>query len=150
MLSQKEHRYFFDWLKAEYSNTSEVSIRVIEKLSTIWELNTSTSTQKTIESIHPPLNSIKYKGSLEAPCLAVPLKNTLNTKDEKAFIKAEYLNQLIEQKNYTNLNFHTIGKQTERIENLLQKEKPLPLMKNHVFRITRRISKRFKIREIAP
>ena len=122
----KELIYLFDWLIAEYSNTFEISIKVIEELSTTWELNTSTSTQKTMESIHPPSNSIKYKGSLEAPCLSVPLKNTLNTKDDKAFIKAEYLNQLIEQNNYTNLDLHTISKQTERIENLLQKEKPLP------------------------
>lgn len=69
-----------------------------------------------IESVHPPLEQIKI-GEVKA----TPLKNIESTND---IIRQAHIAQLMKQNTFTNINLQTIGKQTERIENLIHELKP--------------------------
>lgn len=59
-----------EFLQRNAKDVRQISVKVIEKLSSTWELVSSTSTEQSIESVHPPLKSIKYK-----EVTTVPLKN---------------------------------------------------------------------------
>ena len=113
---------FFDRYKTYYVETLkfmlehlpiEDHLTVIKKLTNTWKLPNKT---EEIESVHPPLEQIKIR-----EVKATPLKNIESTND---IIRQAHIAQLMEQNNFTNINLQTIGKQTDRIENLIHDLKP--------------------------
>lgn len=76
----------------------------------------TTKDGNVIQSIHPPEVVLDIKGAIAAP-YKLEHKGTDSVSNHKD------IGQLIQQNNYTNLYLHSIGKQTTRIEGLLNKDK---------------------------
>ena len=117
MKELKKNIYFFDWYETYYMDTLHSIIKhiplddhamVIKKVTNTWKLSNKS---KEVESIHPPLEQIKL-GEVKA----TPLKNIESSND---IIRQTHVAQLMEQNNFMNINLQTIGKQTNRIENIL-------------------------------
>ena len=122
MKELKENINFIEWYEKYYVKTldfmlenlpPEDHLMVIKKMTNTWKL---TIKYEEIESVHPPLEQIKI-GEVKA----TPLKNIESTND---IIRQAHIVQLMEQNNYTNINLQTIGKQTDKIENLLHNLSP--------------------------
>ena len=95
---------FFDWFQEYYLEPKQIN--VINQCFK-WQIGDG----QIIESNHPPLTQSKqvYKGT---EIILNPYKAT--TENENDGIR-----KVIEQNNFTNQHLHTIGKQLDRIEVVL-------------------------------
>ena len=86
---------------------------MVKTISNSWK----TERDPDIDSIHPPFEPVLVDGEIHGS----PIK--LFATSLKKTSKVEHLGQIIEQQNFTNLALSTIGRQTERIENILLERK---------------------------
>lgn len=107
---------FFTWFE-DFTKTYNLNKykRSLNMLETQFQSYT-TKDGNVIQSIHPPEVVLDIKGAIAAP-YKLEHKGTDSVSNHKD------IGQLIQQNNYTNLYLHSIGKQTTRIEGLLNKDK---------------------------
>ena len=104
-----ENIYFFNWLENYFLPSKEIS--VIDKITT-WKL----SNDQIIQSIHPPLRKIKIN----------LLQNEFTPSHFKGITENDnqQTQKIIEQNKFSNQHLHIIGKQLDRIENIIQPISP--------------------------
>nr|KJB08535.1 hypothetical protein B456_001G087300 [Gossypium raimondii] len=105
----KIHIKFFEWFEEYYSE----SVNTI-KHNTKWQTN-----KGEVESRHPPLMEVQYLHK-NTGIKANPLR--MGAPDAGEQISLKDIKMIVEQNNYTNINLHTIGKQLDYIENLVESQ----------------------------
>ncbi|MFQ6653300.1 hypothetical protein Gotur_024767 [Gossypium turneri] len=103
---------------------------------TVYFKTARASTNKgEVESRHPPLMEVQYLHK-NTGIKANPLR--MRALDAGEQISSKDIKMIVEQNNYTNINLHTIGKQLDYIENLVESQL---IRKEPVKEITEKSSK---------